>query len=212
MDLHTLTFVFGALLLLIGLLGGGFEIKELKLPKVGWSIRLISIIVGAVFIAIGLNVIEIHRGIPDQSIATEISELEHQIRDIDIQIQALEEQAASDRSPSNSFHNLQDARQEHERRLAEIENLQMALRSELERLRSFENGDTEARQRIEQIEVEEMPALEVEKRALQTELEEMHGMRQNTEKPDAFRDRIRELEAQKHSLQKDIERLTKRGQ
>lgn len=214
MDLHTLAFVFGALLLLIGLLGGGFEVKELKLPKVGWSIRLISITVGMFFLAIGLNVIEIPRIATDthSSVATEISELERKVQDIDIQIQALEEQAAGDRGPFDPQHKLQDARREHERRLAEIESRQMALRSELEQLRPFENADAEAKRRIEQIEGEEIPSLEAEKRAVQTELEEMHGMAGDAEKPDVFGGRIGELEQQKQSLQEAIDRLTRQNQ
>lgn len=50
MTLQNLSFVFGALLLLIGIIGGGFEIKEIKIPKVPLPIRLIAFICGAVFI------------------------------------------------------------------------------------------------------------------------------------------------------------------
>lgn len=57
MTLQTLSFIFGALLLLVGLIGGGFEVKELKLPKVGWPIRLISIMLGSFFITISLGII-----------------------------------------------------------------------------------------------------------------------------------------------------------
>lgn len=58
LNIQTLSFIFGALLLLVGLFGGGFEVKELKLPKVGWPIRFVSIIVGAFFIAISLGIIK----------------------------------------------------------------------------------------------------------------------------------------------------------
>jgi hypothetical protein len=35
MTVEIIVFIFGGLLLVIGLLGGGLEIKELKIPKVG---------------------------------------------------------------------------------------------------------------------------------------------------------------------------------
>ena len=63
MNVEILSFILGALLLLIGIIGGGFEIKELKLPKVGGTTRLISIIVGSLFIALGVIGIDFITGI-----------------------------------------------------------------------------------------------------------------------------------------------------
>ncbi len=53
--LETLIFIFGALLTLIGLLGGGFEAKEIKIPKIAGIGRLISLIFGLSLIWFGYN-------------------------------------------------------------------------------------------------------------------------------------------------------------
>lgn len=42
-----LLFIFGALLILIGILGGGFDVKELKIPKVGAGVRICAILVSS---------------------------------------------------------------------------------------------------------------------------------------------------------------------
>ena len=54
MTLQTLSFILGALLLLTGILGGGFEVKEIKIPKIGGPARLIATIVGIAFIIIAI--------------------------------------------------------------------------------------------------------------------------------------------------------------
>lgn len=51
MTLQTISFIFGALLILVGILGGGFEVKELKIPKVHIGSRLISSFAGVLFIS-----------------------------------------------------------------------------------------------------------------------------------------------------------------
>lgn len=51
----TLFFLFGALLVLIGLIGGGFEIKELKIPKVGVFARILASSVGLISILLGMG-------------------------------------------------------------------------------------------------------------------------------------------------------------
>lgn len=53
MDIERLAFIFGCILVLIGVIGGGFELKELKIPKVSWPTRLVAIIGGAIFIGMG---------------------------------------------------------------------------------------------------------------------------------------------------------------
>lgn len=55
MGIETVVFVFGGILLLIGILGGGFEVKELKIPKVTMVPRLLASIVGLVFIGVGIS-------------------------------------------------------------------------------------------------------------------------------------------------------------
>lgn len=51
-----LLFIFGALLILIGILGGGFDVKELKIPKVGAGVRICAILGGLFFIALGIGI------------------------------------------------------------------------------------------------------------------------------------------------------------
>ncbi len=57
MNMPTITFILGGILLLASILGGGFEVRELKIPKVNGISRLIAAVVGAFFIlcAIGLD-------------------------------------------------------------------------------------------------------------------------------------------------------------
>jgi uncharacterized membrane protein len=50
-----LSFLFGALLVLIGLVGGGFEIIQLKIPKVGLVVRICATIVGLFFLFLGFS-------------------------------------------------------------------------------------------------------------------------------------------------------------
>jgi hypothetical protein len=54
MTLQTLSFAFGALLLFVGILGGGFEVKEVKIPPIAASGRVVSSLAGLVFIAVAL--------------------------------------------------------------------------------------------------------------------------------------------------------------
>lgn len=51
-----ISFVFGAFLILIGLLGGGFEVRELKIPKVGSGVRILTIGAGLTFIILGIGI------------------------------------------------------------------------------------------------------------------------------------------------------------
>jgi hypothetical protein len=54
MTIETLSFLFGALLLLVGILGGGFEVKEVKVPQVPGTGRWIASAVGLIFIVVPL--------------------------------------------------------------------------------------------------------------------------------------------------------------
>ena len=54
MEIYTLSFLLGAILLLIALFGTGIEIRELKIRKVGTFARTISAVLGLFFIALGL--------------------------------------------------------------------------------------------------------------------------------------------------------------
>ena len=53
MTLQSMSFIFGAILLAVGILGGGFEIKEIKVSNVSIGVRIVAGIVGLVFIGFG---------------------------------------------------------------------------------------------------------------------------------------------------------------
>lgn len=55
MNPQVVSLAFGGLLLLISVLGGGFELKELKVPKVGVGVRVLSAVVGILFICLGFS-------------------------------------------------------------------------------------------------------------------------------------------------------------
>lgn len=55
MTLEILSFILGGVLVLVGVIGGGFELKEFKIPTVKWPTRLFAIIVGLIFISLGLG-------------------------------------------------------------------------------------------------------------------------------------------------------------
>ncbi|CAB1081825.1 hypothetical protein D1AOALGA4SA_9468 [Olavius algarvensis Delta 1 endosymbiont] len=54
MSIDTMSFILGGLLIAVALLGGGFEVRELKIPSVGRIGRLLSFIVGAAFIGLAV--------------------------------------------------------------------------------------------------------------------------------------------------------------
>ena len=47
--------ILGVLLLFIGIMGGGFEIKEIKIPKVGIVSRVIGVLIGFVLIVVSVE-------------------------------------------------------------------------------------------------------------------------------------------------------------
>jgi len=55
MELSLVAFLFGAILLAVAILGGGFELKELKVPKVSWFPRFISSFLGMFFVVLGIG-------------------------------------------------------------------------------------------------------------------------------------------------------------
>jgi hypothetical protein len=56
MNLEILSFILGGLLVIVGVIGGGFEIKEFKIPPVRWPTRLFAIVVGLFFVSLGLGI------------------------------------------------------------------------------------------------------------------------------------------------------------
>jgi len=68
MSLAQLSFILGGLLIAVGLLGGGIEIRDLKVPPVGQVARLLSFGGGVAFVALALFVLgpqEKREGPPD---------------------------------------------------------------------------------------------------------------------------------------------------
>jgi len=55
MEIKTIAFVFGVILLATGILGGGFQLKELNVPKVSWLPRFFATVVGTFFILLGVG-------------------------------------------------------------------------------------------------------------------------------------------------------------
>src|SRR2546421_11616350 len=53
MTLQTMSFIFGALLLAVGILGGGFGVKEIKVSNVTTSVRIVAGLIGIVFVGLG---------------------------------------------------------------------------------------------------------------------------------------------------------------
>ena len=53
MTVQSMSFIFGALLLAVAILGGGFEVKEIKVSNVSIGVRFVAGIVGLCFIALG---------------------------------------------------------------------------------------------------------------------------------------------------------------
>lgn len=56
MTLEVLSFGFGGLLIATAIIGGGFEIKEIRMPQVNAGVRLVSLVVGSGFVLLGLGV------------------------------------------------------------------------------------------------------------------------------------------------------------
>jgi hypothetical protein len=54
-NLEVMFFIFGAFLVLTAILGGGFEVRELKIPTVSVVVRILSGVSGLVFVVIGIG-------------------------------------------------------------------------------------------------------------------------------------------------------------
>ena len=74
MSVAVLAFVLGGVLLLTGILGGGFEVKEVKIPKVGGLARVLSAATGIVFIVVGVGTADAGPGPTDSPRHGESSE------------------------------------------------------------------------------------------------------------------------------------------
>jgi hypothetical protein len=54
-SLAAMSFILGGTLVAAGIFGGGLEMKELKLPRIGTAARTLSVIVGAIFIGLAVS-------------------------------------------------------------------------------------------------------------------------------------------------------------
>lgn len=55
MTLQILSFLMGCVLIGVAVVGGGFELKELKVPRVGYGARAFALFVGLAFIGTGIG-------------------------------------------------------------------------------------------------------------------------------------------------------------
>lgn len=64
MTIETMAFVLGAILIAASVFGGGFEIREIKLPHIGASGRIVAAVVGGAFVllALAINLQWVRRG------------------------------------------------------------------------------------------------------------------------------------------------------
>lgn len=56
MTIPLVTFALGGILILVSVLGGGFEVRELKIPKVNWITRLMAAVAGMLFIVVAIGI------------------------------------------------------------------------------------------------------------------------------------------------------------
>ena len=54
LNVAMISLIFGCILILIGLIGGGFELKEVKIPRVNTLIRICSVAIGIMFVFIAV--------------------------------------------------------------------------------------------------------------------------------------------------------------
>lgn len=55
MTIEVISFLIGAILIGTAVVGGGFEIREIKMPHVGAGVRIVSLVVGSGFLMLGLG-------------------------------------------------------------------------------------------------------------------------------------------------------------
>jgi hypothetical protein len=72
MTLQIVCFSFGALLLLAAIIGGGFELKELKIPKLARAARIFAFVLGVFFVGVPMfsDKIGLNLGQPDERAQT----------------------------------------------------------------------------------------------------------------------------------------------
>lgn len=56
MTIEVVAFIIGGILIGTAIVGGGFEIKEIKMPRVGAGVRIVSLVVGSGFILLAMGI------------------------------------------------------------------------------------------------------------------------------------------------------------
>ena len=69
--MEVMAFGLGGLLLLVAILGGGFELKEIRIPSVGWKSRLAAAITGIFFTFLGIGVSSVDPGARTNPLGTD---------------------------------------------------------------------------------------------------------------------------------------------
>ncbi len=56
MTIEVISFIIGGILIGTAIVGGGFEIKEIKMPRVGAGVRIVSLVVGSGFVLLAMGI------------------------------------------------------------------------------------------------------------------------------------------------------------
>lgn len=56
MTIEVVSFIIGGILVGTAIVGGGFEIKEIKMPRVGAGVRIVSLVVGSGFLLLAMGI------------------------------------------------------------------------------------------------------------------------------------------------------------
>lgn len=56
MTIEVVSFIIGGILVATAIVGGGFEIKEIKMPRVGAAVRVVSLVVGSGFLLLAMGI------------------------------------------------------------------------------------------------------------------------------------------------------------
>jgi hypothetical protein len=56
MTIEVVSFIIGGILVGTAIVGGGFEIKEIKMPRVGAGVRIVSMVVGSGFLLLAMGI------------------------------------------------------------------------------------------------------------------------------------------------------------
>jgi hypothetical protein len=66
-SVHSLTFLLGCVLIVVAIIGGGFEITQIRIPKVGFIARTMAAIFGSILLLVSMGNPEFFSGMNDAS-------------------------------------------------------------------------------------------------------------------------------------------------